>query len=208
MLKKQIVVIHGGTSFKTYKDYITYLKTKEIDIEKLKSRKDWKNSLESELGKGYEILRPRMPNATNARYKEWKIWFERIAEVLSDGLILIGHSLGGIFLAKYLSENTFPKRIDVAILVAAPFDDVDNTGHHDSLIDFTLPPSLKKFSQQAGKIYLLYSKDDPVVSLSQLVKYQHKLPDAKALIFKNKGHFIDQKTFPELIKIIKSITSE
>lgn len=203
-MKKQIVVIHGGTSFKTYKDYITYLQTKEINIEKLKPRKDWKDSFESELENDYEILMPRMPNGTNARYKEWKIWFERIVEVLNDGLILIGHSLGGIFLAKYLSESTFSKRIGATILVAAPFDDTDGADGHESLIDFTLPPSLEKFAQQAGKIYLLYSKDDPVVPFAQLAKYQQRLPDAEVVVFENKEHF-NQETFPEIVKLIKSI---
>ncbi len=204
MLKKQVVVIHGGTSFKTYEDYIKYLQTKDINIEKLKPRQDWKNSLELVLGSNYEILMPRMPNATNARYKEWKIWFERITEVLNDDLILIGHSLGGIFLAKYLAENTFLKKIKATILVAAPFDDSDSLDAYESLIDFTLPLSLEKFAQQVEKIYLLYSKDDPVVPLSHLIKYQQKLPNAEVIIFDNKEHF-NQETFPEIIELIQSI---
>lgn len=203
-MKKQIVVIHGGTSFKTYEDYITYLKTKEINIEKLKPCKDWKDSLKSELGNDYEILMPRMPNGTNARYKEWKIWFERIAEVLNDGLILIGHSLGGIFLAKYLSENIFSKRISATILVATPFDDTDGADGQESLIDFTLSPSLEKFTKQGGKIYLLHSKDDPVVPFAQLARYQNKLPGAEVVVFDNKEHF-NQETFPEIIELIRSI---
>lgn len=203
-MKKQIVVIHGGTSFKTYKDYITYLKTKKIDIEKLRPHKDWKDSLKSELGKNYEILMPRMPNGTNARYEEWKIWFERIAKVLNNGLILIGHSLGGIFLAKYLSENIFSKRIDAVILVAAPFDDTNGADSLESLKDFKLPLSLKKFAQQVGKIYLVYSKNDPVVPFTHLAKYQQRLSSAAAVIFENKEHF-NQETFPEIVKLIKTI---
>lgn len=203
-MKKQIIIIHGGTSFATYEDYISYLENKEIDIAKLRPRKEWKNSLSVELGDSYDILLPRMPNGTNARYKEWKIWFGNIIKVLDDEVVLIGHSLGGIFLAKYLSENVFPKKIIAAILVAAPFDDAEGADGKESLVDFTLPSSLAQFARQCDKIYLLHSEDDPVVPFAQLEKYKNALLDAKAFIFKDREHF-NQETFPEIIDIIKSL---
>jgi len=203
-MKKQVIIIHGGTSFKTYEDYLSYLKTKEISIEKLKPYKEWKDTLLAELGGGYEILMPRMPNGTNAQYKEWKLWFERIAEILNDNLILIGHSLGGIFLAKYLSENIFQKQIVATILVAAPFDDTEGADGQESLTDFALPLSLEKFAKQSSKIFLLHSKDDPVVPFLQHAKYQDKLPSAETIVFENREHF-NQEMFPEIIKLIKSI---
>lgn len=203
-MKKQVIVIHGGTSFKTYEDYISYLENKEIDIAELRPRKEWKDSLSIELGNDYDVLLPRMPNGTNARYKEWKIWFDNIAKVLNDEVLLIGHSLGGIFLAKYLSENTFPKRIVATILVAAPFDDAEGADGKESLVDFTLPSSLAQFAAQCDKIYLLHSEDDPVVPFAQLEKYKNALPNAEAVIFKDREHF-NQETFPEIIDIIKSV---
>jgi len=142
-----------------------------------------------------------MPNKTNARYKEWKLWFERVIPFIKKDVILIGHSLGGIFLAKYLSENTFPVKIKATILVAAPFDDEDSG---ESLSDFKLPPSLKKFSEQSGKIYLIQSKDDPVVLFGELEKYKQALPEAKTLTFKDREHF-NQEAFPELIQLIRTL---
>lgn len=207
-MKKQIIVIHGGTSFATYKDYLSYLKNKEIKIEKLRPRKEWKNYLASKLSARYDVLLPLMPNATNARYQEWKIWFDNITKVLNNKIVLVGHSLGGIFLAKYLSENIFPKKIAAVILVAAPFDDSDDdterAGSKESLKDFALPSSLKKLAKQCDKIYLLHSQDDPVVPFKQLEKYKNALPNAKAIVFKDRKHF-NQETFPEIVKIIKSV---
>lgn len=203
-MKKQIVIIHGGTSFDTHEDYISYLKNREISLENLKPRKDWKDTLLTELGDDYKVLMPRMPNNTNARYEEWKLWFNRIVELLNDGIIFIGQSLGGIFLAKYLSENTISKTIKASILVAAPFDNDYDSDKKESLVDFALPSSLTKFTQQGGKIYLLHSKDDPVVLLEQVEKYKQALPNAETIIFDNKEHF-NQEIFPEIIELIKSV---
>lgn len=200
-MKRQVLVIHGGTTFDTHKDYIFYLKNKEISLDKLKLLKDWKDTLEKELGENFEVLSPRMPNGTNARYEEWKIWFERIIPLLNNDLILVGHSLGGIFLAKYLSENKIPIRIKATILVAAPFDD---EGSEESLADFKLPPSLSKLAEQSGTIYLIQSKDDPTVPFAQLEKYKKALPNAKTIIFEDRGHF-KQEAFPEIVELIKRL---
>ena len=148
-MKQQILVIHGGDTFDTHKDYLSFLKNREISLDRLRLKREWKDTLSEKLGENFDVLSPRMPNGTNARYKEWKIWFERVIPFIDKGVIFIGHSLGGIFLAKYLSENTFPVKIKATILAAAPFDDEESD---ESLSDFKLPPSLKKFSEQGGEI--------------------------------------------------------
>lgn len=158
-MKQQVIVIHGGTTFASHEEYISYLKNKEIELEKLRLQKDWKQTLPQNLGENFDVLLPRMPNGTNARYEEWKIWFERLIPFVDENVIFIGHSLGGIFLAKYFSENIFPKKIKAIILVAAPFDDASQ----ESLVDFKLPSSLSKLTQNCGMIYLFHSKDDPTV---------------------------------------------
>jgi uncharacterized protein len=144
-----------------------------------------------------------MPNKMNAKYSEWKIYFEKYIPLFSDTMILVGHSLGGIFIAKYLSENNVSKKIKAAILVAPPFED---RGMQESLGDFILPESLDKFSGQTGRMYLLFSKDDPVVPFSQLEKYKKALSgaDTEIKIFENRQHF-SQESFPELIDLLKKI---
>ena len=200
-MKQQIVIIHGGTPFDTYEDYLSYLKNQEISLDRLRPRKDWKEALSRELGENFDILIPQMPSKINAHYKEWKIWLERIIPLLDKEIIFIGHSLGGIFLAKYLSENDFPKKIKATILVATPFDDEKS---ERSLADFKLPSSLERFAKQGGKIYLMQSRDDPEVLLEQLEKYKQTLPNAKAMVFEDRGHF-NQESFPEIIELIKTL---
>ena len=98
-MKKQVIVIHGGDTFDTYKEYINFLENYNLDFKKLQ-QKGWKSSLAEDLGKDFEVISPRMPNAMNAKYKEWKIMFEKFFPYLKNNLILIGHSLGGIFFGK------------------------------------------------------------------------------------------------------------
>lgn len=199
-MKKQIIVIHGGNTSETYEEYISSLKSFEIDFEKMMS-KGWKDTLGKKLGKEFEVVLPKMPNFFNAKYLEWKIWFEKIVPFFESKVVLIGHSLGGIFLAKYLSENKFPKRILATFLVAAPYNDKDSDY---SLADFALKKDLRLLQNQSEKLFVYQSQDDDVVPFVDFKKYKKALPDASFRKFDNKGHF-RQKNFPEIIREIKKV---
>ncbi len=199
-MKKQIVVIHGGDTFETYEEYLTFLNSFDIDLAYFK-KKGWKNSLQEKLGSDYDVISPRMPNKENAKYKEWKIWFEKMLPHLSSEFILVGYSLGGIFLAKYLSENRLTQKIKATLLVAAPFDASDS---EYTLADFILPSDLSLFEKQGGNIVLYHSKDDPVVPFVDLHKYKSKLETAKTVVFEDRGHF-SQEDFPEIVSEIVKV---
>ncbi|HXK32028.1 MAG: hypothetical protein A2Z68_01190 [Candidatus Nealsonbacteria bacterium RBG_13_38_11] len=199
-MKKQVVVIHGGETFKTYKQYIAFLKKYQFDFKKF-NVKGWKETLAKKLGKNFEVIYPKMPNPMNAKYKEWKIMFEKLFPFLKNNVILLGHSLGATFLIKYLSENKFPKRILAVFLVSAPFG---GKSKEYSLADFKPLKSLKNLEKQANKIVIYHSKDDKVIPFSDMKKYAKALSKAETVIFKNKGHF-NQSSFPELVKKIKNL---
>ena len=199
---QQVLHIHGGDPHQSYKDYISFLKSYVLeDLEQLK-RKKWKESLQEKLGSNFDVIAPKMPNDRNAKYLEWKIWFDKILPFLNDGVILSGGSLGGIFLTKYLSENTFPKRIKGVFLVAAPFGTKDAKY---PIADFILPESLNKLVEQGGEIHFYHSKDDPMVPFEDMEKYKAKLPNTKFTVFEDRGHFA-QSEFPELIKDIRNLS--
>ncbi|MFZ2188171.1 MAG: alpha/beta hydrolase [Candidatus Moraniibacteriota bacterium] len=202
-MKKQIFIVHGGEAHRTYEEYLEFLKNYKINLDKIKNG-GWKDHLQETLGDDYEIIFPRMENYHNAKYSEWKIWFEKFFPFLRDDVILIGGSLGGIFLAKYLSENNFPVKIKAAFLIAAPYDDKERGDIYYTLGDFILPDSLDSFSKQVEKIFLYHSQDDLMVPFVDLGKYAQKLPKAEKVIFKDKGHF-NLKEFPEFVEKLKSI---
>jgi len=198
-MKPQIMLIHGGMTFKVKRDYLNYLRKRKVSTKK---KITWANEyLDEKVGKYFEIIRPRMPQQEDAKYLEWKIHFERYFPELRNNIILIGSSLGGIFLAKYLSENKFPKRILSTYLICAPFDNTLPT--EDLVGGFKLKSDLSLIEKNCKNITLFFSKDDDVVPVSHANKFQKRLKNSKIIIYKSKnGHFKIQK-FPEIIKLIK-----
>lgn len=200
-MPQQILMIHGGTTFQFDDEYLDYLKNAKIDLERITVHDRWIRNLAKDLGEDYRVLAPKMPNSTNASYEEWKIWFKKILGLVDDGLILIGHSLGGVFLAKYLAENKITKKIKATFLLAAPFDD-ELEG--ESLAGFYLPEDISSFADQGGEIFLLHSKDDPCVPVDHIFKYQDALPKAKPILFMKGGHFNEER-LPVLAELIRKI---
>ncbi|MEX2013965.1 MAG: alpha/beta fold hydrolase [Parcubacteria group bacterium] len=199
--KDQILIIHGGMTFKNKKDYLSFLKSRLVSTEKKISwSAEW---LDRKLGKGYEIIRPRMPLQDDAKYEEWKIHFERFIPLLKNGVVLVGFSLGGIFLAKYLSEHKFPKKIKGVFLICPPFD---NTVKGEDLVGgFKLKADISLLEKNTKNLYLLFSEDDDLVPVSHAEKYRRKLENAIVVIYKSKNGHFKITEFPEIVKIIKGL---
>ncbi len=198
--KTQILLIHGGTTFKNQKDYRRFLKTRPVSIEK---RMRWSEGyLDSRLGRDFEIIRPAMPLKENARYADWKVHFERFFPFLRNDLILIGTSLGGIFLAKYLSENKFLQKILSVYLICPPFDD---TLPEENLVGgFKLKHDLSLIEKNAKNLSLLFSRDDNVVPVSHATKYAAKFKKANIIIYASKNGHFKVPEFPEIVKMIRN----
>ncbi len=203
-MKTQIVYIHGGTAYRNYEMFLENLRTEPIDdFFGILKRKKWKETLREEFGSTCDVFYPSMPNTQNARYIEWKIWFERYFELINGEIILIGHSQGAYFLAKYLSENQTPFPIRKLYLVAAPFEP-DNFGGEDGG-DFNPDPSkLVDIYKNTENIVIYHSKDDDCVPYSHGEKYHIALPKAEYILFKDRGHF-NSPTFPEIIEDIQKL---
>ncbi len=199
MDKQQLLFIHGGTTFTREEDYIHFLKTRAIT---LTPKERWSGSfLDKELGNTFEIVRPRMPLKENARFFDWKIHFERYIPYLNDRVVLVGESLGGIFLVKYLSENLFPKEISSLLLVAPPFD--DTLPNEELSGGFLLGSDLSLLSRQVNNIHFFFSEDDSVVPISHMQKYKNVLKDAKYFTLSDKNGHFNVSEFPEIIDVIK-----
>ncbi|KND47795.1 MAG: hypothetical protein AB197_00935 [Parcubacteria bacterium C7867-002] len=199
-MMKQIVLIHGGNPFDTHEEYLLFLKNRPIWFENFR-KKDWKETLNEKLGAEFDVIKPQMPCKENAKYAEWKIWFERLIPFFEDEVVFIGHSLGGIFVAKWLSENNYPKKIRATLLIAAPYQ---INGKGQQFTDFKLTEKLEKFTTQGGNIIICHSEDDPIVNFNDSKMYKKGLPESEVITFKDRKHF-NGTDFPEIIQKIKSL---
>jgi predicted alpha/beta hydrolase family esterase len=193
-------------AFSRYEDFLNCLKTASIDSSLEEPQKRWKDSLRAELGDGCEVFMPSMPNKQNAKYEEWKLWFERHLPSLRDGVILVGHSQGGYFLVKYLCENTLPVRVRALMLVAAPFESADFGGEDGGDFNFDAK-ELPRLEEQVREIVIFHSKDDEAVSFSHALKYQKAIPSITLVPFEDRGHFLDE-TFLELVGYIRATAAQ
>lgn len=166
--------------------------------------KKWSGTFREDLGDAYEVFMPAMPNSQNAKYEEWKIWFERYFEYLHDGVILVGWSQGGYFLAKYLIENEPPVTIKALFLLAAPFEKTDFGGEDGG--DFAFDTErVGELAKKVGKIEIFHSKDDFLVPYEHALKYKAALPEAESVTFTDRNHFLIEQ-FPELAQHINNLS--
>lgn len=198
----QIIFIRGGETFDNNEQFYSYLKN--VPYNPFEKRKNWRDWIEWAMSTDYEMMAPVMPNKQNADYLAWKIWFERLFPFLNDQkLIIIGQSLGGLFVAKYLSENQFPKIINQLHLCSPVFSSDGLT--EETAGNFILDPSkLASLEQQAEEIYLYHSHDDKSVPFSHSEQYRKFLPKVIFQEFDGRGHFT-QPAFPELLENVYKI---
>lgn len=206
MQKKQVFYIHGGGAYSNYEDYLDDLQNTPMwSASDKESTKRWSHTLRETLGADYQVFTPEMPNKLNAKYNEWKIWFERHFEFLHDGLILVCWSQGAMFIAKYLSENDTPFTVKALFMLASPYDHFVVEGMKEDGGDF-YPDSTKvpAIAEKVGQITIMHSKDDFVVPYEHVLKYKVALPKAELVTFEDKNHFLVEE-LPELMERIKSL---
>lgn len=198
--KQQILHIHGGMPKSTHEAYLEMISQWDYvpDSEKvIRWSKNYSNFLDS----NFEILRPQMPNGHFASYKAWDIWFQKIVPYIKNDVVLVGHSLGGGFLMKWLSENILDINIKALHLVAPTFDYKYKDYPLGDFENSSFPGIF--FKNNIATVHLYHSKDDPEVPIIESENYSQQIPNSQFHIFEDRGHFLDE-TFPELFKNIEN----
>lgn len=202
MNQKQVFYIHGGSAYSDYNKFLTHLKESEMRYPHGDRPELWGKRIRQSLPE-CEVFTPQMPNSQNAKYEEWKIWFERHFEFLRDGVVLVGWSQGAYFLLKYLIENDAPFTIQDLILVASPVKPEDFGGEDGGDFNFDAA-KLPAIAAKVGHIDIFHSEDDFVVPYEHAKELQVALPEATLHTFTDRNHFL-QEEFPELIELIQNV---
>lgn len=142
------------------------------------------DSLGSELGRDYEIRYPLMPNEADPGYSTWKAALEKEFTGLDEGVMVIGHSLGGTILINALAERRPKAALGAIILVAAPF--VGQGGWTSEDID---PWQDLAARLPVGVPVLLYhGTEDDIAPVERVDLYAKAIPSALARRLNGRDH--------------------
>lgn len=145
--------------------------------------------LKKELGTAYQVIAPEMPEPEDPKYKEWReVLIEELA-ALEDGSILVGHSIGGSALLKFLSEEELGRSFSKVIAIAAPFWGIDEDWQ---LEDFQLADDFSTRNSLLPDVVLLHSIGDDIVPFSHLQKYMENLPNATVKQLPGNDHIFQE----------------
>ena len=158
-------------------------------------------SLQKELGSGYDVRLPKMPLEEEAGYLEWKAEIAAALESLDEEVILVGHSVGGSILLKFLSEEPAVPSIAGLFLIATPYFGGDPNWDYAEL---TLPPDFPEKLAGIRRVFLYHSRDDEIVPFAHLALYAAKLPEAGVREFDGRGHQFGN----DLAEIARDISNE
>ena len=157
--------------------------------------------LEKELGEEFELRHPAMPAPESPVYEDWKWQIKDGFNDLRKDSILIGHSLGGSALLKFLSEEKMEQRISVLILIASPVWGMNTDWDKE---DFLLAPSFTSKLPEDLDIFLFYSVHEEVVPFEHAQKYAELLPAARIREIPGSSHLFENG-LPELVEEIKRL---
>lgn len=159
-------------------------------------------SLQAALGEGYNVLYPKLPDPDNPVYERWKGQIEKEMDAVEDGVVLVGHSLGGSVILKFLSEERCEKMIGGLCIVAAPYWGTPNW----QVDEYMLTDDFAGRLPRIPRIFLYHSKNDEVVPFEHVQYYGEDLRWATIRAFENRGHLFSSG-LPELVRDIKNLTS-
>ncbi|MGH8240028.1 MAG: alpha/beta fold hydrolase [Steroidobacteraceae bacterium] len=143
------------------------------------------DALQQALGGNYDVQCPQMPDEENAPYPAWKAEIDSRLAAMKSPVALVGHSVGGSVLLKYLCEQRTPPQIAGLFVIAAPYWGASEFWSWD---EGALPADAA--ARLAGDWPLIFyqSRDDEVVPFAHLALYAAKLPRAAIREFDGRGH--------------------
>ncbi|MCS1351498.1 alpha/beta hydrolase [Mechercharimyces sp. CAU 1602] len=162
---------------------------------------DLKAYLQKAFSDEYILLDPDMPDPENPKYTLWKDQLDKVFASLDSGVILIGHSLGGSVLLKYLSEEVCTQTVAGLFMIAAPYWGEDNDWLAE---EYTLSEDFALKLPPISQIFLYHSCYDEIVPPVHLEHYMRKLPQANIRMLDGSEHAFSDGV-PELIDDIKEL---
>jgi len=157
--------------------------------------------LQDALKEIYNIKYPRMPDEDNPDYETYKAKIEEELKKIHNKVVLIGHSVGGCFLLKYLSEKKIDNDIAGIFFIATPFWGDGGWQYEGFAMDNDFPSKLPT----DASIFFYHGTDDETVPFSHLALYAKKLPHAIIRKIVGRGHQLNND-LSEVVQDIKGLS--
>lgn len=159
---------------------------------------NWFDWLRREL-EGLDVKVPDFGQDQTPDYGKWSTKLEEVLQGLNPGeTVLVGHSLGGALVSRYLSQYEGEPFLK-AFLVAAPYENIGwevlDVFFDGSKLDASAKDKAKKF-------YILASDNDPYIPLDHADKFKELL--GGEVIVENGLEHIWQSEYERLIHLIMS----
>jgi predicted alpha/beta hydrolase family esterase len=167
---------------------------------------EWDNrlvdSLRRELGAGYDVRYPRMPEEAEPSYARWKAALAEEIAGLDDGAILVGHSIGGTILISALAEAPPKRKLAGVILIAAPFVGAGGWPSED------IRPMADLGARLPAKtpIHLYHGSKDDTAPLAHVDLYARAIPGAIVHRLAGRDHQLDGD-LTEVAAGVRALTS-
>jgi uncharacterized protein len=149
------------------------------------------------LGKDFKILFPTIEKPNAPAYSKFKRTFKSVFAEIDESVILIGHSLGGSTLLKYLSEEKPDVSVLGLFLVSTPYWESD-------MKEFQLERNFQTSLRHIQQIFLYHSKHDKDVPFAHLAFYEEAFKTAVVRKIKGNEHIFSMG-LPELVADIRSL---
>ncbi len=158
------------------------------------------DSLRRELGDGYEVRYPRMPDEDDPSYARWSAAIRREMKALDDGAVVAGHSVGATILLNALAERPPEPELRAIMLIAAPF--VGAGGWPGA--EFELPHDLGARLPHGVPVHVFHGLQDDTVPPSHADLYARAIPQAQLHRLPGRGHQLNN----DLSEVAKTIRPE
>lgn len=156
---------------------------------------------------GIEVIVPQFPSppVVPAKIAEWFDVLKQYEEHINEGTILVGHSLGGIFLLRVLERLDHPVKASFFVGTPVGVRPIKNWERDEKFSGFDF--DWEKIKRNAGKAVVYQSDDDPYVGLGNGEKLAKEL-GVDLTFIPNAGHFnarAGYTEFKELLGEVKKI---
>lgn len=137
----------------------------------------WRPWLKQNLEEaGWKVINPAMPDTDTPTQSKWLAALTEAIGEPDDETYLVGHSLGGITILRYLESLPENKRIGGAILVAGFPNDLTFDGYKGELGSFFVSPvNWETINTHSSQFFVLHSKDDGWVDENNYHELKTKL---------------------------------